>query len=88
MLEKWKISTHAETDPCSQLADGFLIQAEKELSAFVGAVDKLFGAELPSAFSFPLNRMIASPTASHSLLDRIALNLHFETSSVSVRVIN
>jgi hypothetical protein len=45
MLEKRKISTHAETDPCSQLADGFLILAEKELSAFIGAVDKLFGAE-------------------------------------------
>jgi len=34
-----------ETDRWIQLADGFLILAEKELSAFVRAVDKLFGAE-------------------------------------------
>jgi hypothetical protein len=34
-----------ETDRCIQLADGFLILAEKELSAFIRAVDKLFGAD-------------------------------------------
>ena len=34
-----------EMDRCIQLADGFLILAEKELSAFIRAVDKLFGAE-------------------------------------------
>jgi hypothetical protein len=34
-----------ETDRCVQLADGFLILAEKELSAFIHAVDKLFGPE-------------------------------------------
>jgi hypothetical protein len=34
-----------ETDRCIQLADGFLILAEKELSAFIRAVDKLFGTE-------------------------------------------
>ena len=34
-----------ETDRCIQLADGFLILAERELSAFIRAVDKLFGAE-------------------------------------------
>ena len=45
MLEKRKISKDAETDPCVQLTDGFLILAEKELSAFIRAVDKLFGAE-------------------------------------------
>jgi predicted SnoaL-like aldol condensation-catalyzing enzyme len=45
MLEKRKISTDAETDRCVQLASGFLIRAEKELSAFINAVDKLFGAE-------------------------------------------
>jgi len=45
MLEKLKISRDAETDRCIQLANGFLVLAEKELSAFVGAVDKLFGAE-------------------------------------------
>src|SRR4030081_3074689 len=32
-------------DRCIQLPSGFLILAEKELSAFVNAVDKLFGAE-------------------------------------------
>jgi hypothetical protein len=45
MLEKRKILMDAETDSCSQLAGGFLILAQKELSAFIGAVDKLFGAE-------------------------------------------
>ena len=45
MLEKRKISRDAETDRCIQLANGFLILAEKALSAFIGAVDKLFGAE-------------------------------------------
>jgi len=45
MLEKLKISRDAEPDRCIQLANGFLVLAEKELSAFVGAVDKLFGAE-------------------------------------------
>ena len=34
-----------ETDYCIQLASGVLIPAEKELSAFIRAVDKLFGAE-------------------------------------------
>jgi hypothetical protein len=45
MLEKRKLSWDAETDRCLQLADGFLILAEKELSAFIRAVDELFGAE-------------------------------------------
>ena len=43
MLEKRKLSMDAETDRCIQLADGFLILAEKELSAFISAVHKLFG---------------------------------------------
>ena len=34
-----------EMDRCIQLADGFLILAEKELSALIRAVDKLFGGE-------------------------------------------
>jgi hypothetical protein len=34
-----------ETDRCIQLNDGFLIMAEKELSAFIRAVGKLFGVE-------------------------------------------
>jgi hypothetical protein len=45
MLEKRKLSRDAETDRCIQLADGFLVLAEKELSAFIHAVDKLFGPE-------------------------------------------
>src|SRR5580692_3269518 len=45
MLEKRRLSRDAETDRCIQLADGFLILAEKELSAFVSAVHKLFGPE-------------------------------------------
>jgi hypothetical protein len=40
----WEVKVR-ETDRWIQLADGFLILAEKELSAFVRAVDKLFGAE-------------------------------------------
>jgi len=45
MLEKRKLSRDAQTDCCIQLADAFLILAEKELSAFIQAVDGLFGAE-------------------------------------------
>ena len=45
MLEKPKMLMDAETDGCIQLASGFLVLAQKELSAFIGAVDKLFGAE-------------------------------------------
>jgi len=45
MLETREILTDAETDCCNQLTSGFLILAEKELSAFTRAVDKLFDAE-------------------------------------------
>ena len=45
MLEKRKLSRDAETDRCIQLADDFLILAEKELSAFISAVHELFGPE-------------------------------------------
>src|SRR5579863_8182329 len=45
MLETRDMSTDAETERCNQLTSGFLILAEKELSAFIRAVDKLFGAE-------------------------------------------
>jgi hypothetical protein len=45
MLDKRKISRNSEADRCIELANGFLIQAEKELSAFISAVHKLFGAE-------------------------------------------
>jgi hypothetical protein len=45
MLKNRKLARSAETDRCIQLADGFLILAEKELSAFISAVHKLFGAE-------------------------------------------
>jgi hypothetical protein len=45
MLENRKLARNAETDRCIQLADVFLILAEKELSAFISAVRKLFGAE-------------------------------------------
>jgi hypothetical protein len=45
MLEKRILSRDAETDPCIQLSNGFLILSEKELSAFISAVEKLFGAE-------------------------------------------
>ena len=45
MLDKRKISRNSETDHNIQLANDFLVLAEKELSAFIGAVQKLFGAE-------------------------------------------
>src|SRR5579863_7880221 len=45
MLETRDMSTDAETERCNQLTSGFLIMAENELSAFIRAVDKLFGAE-------------------------------------------
>jgi len=43
MLDKRQISRN--TDRYIQLANDFLVLAEKELSAFVRAVQKLFGAE-------------------------------------------
>jgi hypothetical protein len=45
MSEKRKISRDAGVERCSQLAGSLLILAERELSAFFSAVDKLFGAE-------------------------------------------
>jgi hypothetical protein len=45
MVEKRKMLMGAETDRCIQLTSSFLILAEKELSAFIRAVDKLFGSE-------------------------------------------
>src|SRR5437588_10622905 len=45
MLDKRKISRNSETDRHIQLANDFLVLAEKELSAFIRAVQKLFGAE-------------------------------------------
>src|ERR1700730_4381707 len=45
MLDKREISRNSETDRYIQLANDFLVLAEKELSAFIRAVQKLFGAE-------------------------------------------
>jgi len=45
MLDKRKISRNSETDRYIQVANDFLVLAEKELSAFIRAVQKLFGAE-------------------------------------------
>jgi hypothetical protein len=45
MVDKPKLSTNSEPDRCIQLANRFLVLAEKELAAFVSAVHKLFGAE-------------------------------------------
>jgi hypothetical protein len=45
MLEKRTISEDAETDRCIQLVEDFFILAEKELPAFISAVDEFFGAE-------------------------------------------
>jgi hypothetical protein len=45
MLDKRKIPKNSETDRYIQLANDFLVLAEKELSAFIRAVQKLFGAE-------------------------------------------
>jgi NAD(P)-dependent dehydrogenase (short-subunit alcohol dehydrogenase family) len=40
-----KISRDAQTDRCVQLTDRFFILAERELSAFISAVEKVFGPE-------------------------------------------
>src|SRR5712672_800865 len=45
MLDKRKISRNSETDSYIQLANDLIVLAEKELSAFIRAVQKLFGAE-------------------------------------------
>ena len=45
MPEKRNISRDSETDRCIQRANALLILAERELSAFMSAVDKCFGAE-------------------------------------------
>ena len=45
MVDKQKISRNSETDRYIQLANDFIVLAEKELSAFIRAVQKLFGAE-------------------------------------------
>src|ERR1700724_514556 len=45
MLVKRKIARNSETDRYIQLANDFIVLAEKELSAFISAVHKLFGAE-------------------------------------------
>src|SRR4030081_3259499 len=45
MVDEPKISTNSETDRCIQVANHFLVLAEKELAAFVSAVHKWFGAE-------------------------------------------
>src|SRR5258708_16410672 len=45
MVDKPKLSTNSETDRGIQVANRFLVLAEKELAAFVSAVHKLFGAE-------------------------------------------
>src|SRR6266478_2200987 len=45
MLDKRTISRNSETGRHIQLTNDFLVLAEKELSAFIRAVQKLFGAE-------------------------------------------
>ena len=45
--------SHPGADRCSELADRLLVVAERELSAFVRAVEEMFGAE--QAWSEPLN---------------------------------
>ena len=45
MLDKRTISRNSETGRHIQLTNDFLVLAENELSAFIRAVQKLFGAE-------------------------------------------
>src|SRR6202162_4639333 len=45
MLDKRKLSRNSETDRYIQLANDFIVLAEKELSAFIRAVQKVFGGE-------------------------------------------
>jgi len=52
MLVTRDVSTDAETERCNQLTSGFLILAEKELSAFIRAVRTLFGAGAQAALDW------------------------------------
>jgi hypothetical protein len=45
MLNKQEIDRNVERDSCGQLAGCVFMLAERELSAFVRAVEELFGAE-------------------------------------------
>jgi hypothetical protein len=45
MVDKQEISRNSETDRYIQVANDFIVLAEQELSAFIRAVQKLFGAE-------------------------------------------
>src|SRR5882724_3772442 len=45
MVDKQEISRNSETDRYIQFANDFIVLAEKDLSAFIRAVQKLFGAE-------------------------------------------
>src|SRR5713101_2373479 len=45
MLERRKMSRDAETDRCLNSLTSFSYLAERGLSAFISAVDRLFGAE-------------------------------------------
>jgi hypothetical protein len=56
MLDKRKISRNSETDRYIQLANDLIVLAEKELSAFIRAVQKLFGAEQARQFGAALDR--------------------------------
>ena len=56
MLDKRKISRNSETDRHIQLANDFIVLAEKKLSAFIRAVQKLFGAEQGSEIGVALDR--------------------------------
>jgi hypothetical protein len=60
MVDKPKISTNSETDRSIQLANRFLVLAEKELAAFVSAVHKLFGAEQARKSALHLDRRIGA----------------------------
>lgn len=45
MCEKRDISENADGGYCIELTNSLLILAEKELAAFIGAVDELFGPQ-------------------------------------------
>src|SRR4051812_43262848 len=60
MLDKRKVSRDSETNRYIQLANGFLVLAEKELSAFISAVHKLFGAEQARQSALHWNELCGS----------------------------
>ena len=67
MLETREMSTDAETERCNQLTSGFLFLAEKELSAFIRAVDRGSSSKQPAVQTpdFVLRKVLSGQISMH-----------------------